>query len=892
MKNPFIRSNEVNSANPFGGWPNAGVIKGTQPIRSQDVLVPNQMNDNPDNNGIPKNENYHPLVFCLGSIAEKAGRFAIEQLYETASKSGLSAQAVFFGGSNDQLLTKKNWERKFSPKDPIYSAKEYQNWFASKVVEIIDSLRELMDSSTHIYVLAHLSEAEHGLLTGLLYCLRLFLSRKAVQIVVIVSPVSKPDDDFSYQSSTEDLENPLVSIREISRLTYKGYFRQPQFTASLPKNADDLRLADREYWIKSQDGDAQSDSEEMGEFLSLLLIPAVSLKIVQQRTEDATTFEERFRNTGVTLMDEVRCASLYLPITEHKKFLSAKMAEQLLTQEGGVFSSSINSGDGQDLLNAFAEYAEFQHPLFTWLIRDYGFSQALFPQLMSSDFDAYLDGFQKHLLAFINSQFLAGVHIAKMQSFVELLLARLQQEKVAFLQNNQPFLSNLLSEYEKLVNSIYFTIKSWTEKIEDRQEPQEESFSFFSQTQKVKSTSIRSLIEQNAQNSLEVLRGLTKQRYSIPAIDGDIANDDTVLNRIQDEINKHHLRSYIGWWLVQDQKQFQLRLFLQDRSFTSTETASAFWEALDNVLMVPIGDLISIDQAQFEFSLQKNVQKFEIVHTPGINISNLTTIKDLRMVCSYPGNLARDYSPSIFITNIEEIHTLNLLPYTKLSAVEIDQCLPLDQMPIFKNSLKGYFSSNGNPHLETGEGFAREIERDFYGSFDIQRLFSPDSVFCLQDPERVQLFFRLFLSGLIHPNIQVTQQHWVIDKLDAFGGMELNVSDEKEPILQPITDAFYQFTIGLLPEKIAVQNIQNPFHNFRWNQYRSALVKCIDQKLTTASKIAAVTPIFASYSVPCTESKLKNKPKECFQALFNELESQQLFKEFDIARLIYYYMSN
>ncbi|MHC1740527.1 MAG: hypothetical protein AB9897_05390 [Anaerolineaceae bacterium] len=889
MNNPLKRNPEVNPANPFGGWPNPGEIKGSLPSRP--IYAPQQ---GPKTNGLwqtgDEEISSHPLVICIGGTAEEAGRFTVEQLLKDQKQNQPGCSVLFLGGKEANLFSQNNWQKRIAPQEPLVSRKEYAEWFADNIRQISINMQEMMNSLSHIFILTHLDDAESAVLGSLLYLLRTFSAGKQVSISLIVSPTNGSDDTQTNIPGLKRNSDPISSMLEVTRYAWPGFYQQDRLPLDLRKLASDRRLVDYEFWIKSATGGKQSDCEQMAEFLSILLCQSAESFIDQQLINGSTKSILVSETTGIPMIIEVRCASLYLPISEHKNYLQACMINELLCGNGGVFIEIQNTTEEKTLLDRFCTFQEYQHPLFYWMFSDGNIGLAGdWPIIL--DIDSYVKFFKLHLVAFINQQFLAGFPFTVIEGFLNQLQTRIQHRKRTFLQENQTNLYKMVGDFEKFVFSTKCGFTNWSERIFTPQSVDDQFVPVGQQIQQ-KSDNLQKIISENIQNCLVILQRLTQRLYSVPAIDGDIANDETLLGEISTKIKTDHLRDPIGWWLVEINQQPTLLLFIGDKSFTSEKIDQTFWSTIGDQLVVPIADLMRIDNNEFQASIKKCVQKLTIINKPGLNPEDGSSVEQKRILFSNSEQPGKMYASQIFNTNLGEVQNFGNLDYAKFTAMILDVGLQLNVISLFKENLKEYLTNKQNGHIEQAEHFAREIEKALYPLFNELRLFTPDIVFCLHEEARTKLFFKAFLAGLIHsaPNRNHPGEVWCTDPIDCYAGVELFAGNEQMKKLDSLYGAFHQFTIGLLPQKVVNQNT-SPFHNFNWEKYKTCIVNTILAKSTKKAMIQAIIPIFTDYGIACTESKLRTNPEAWFQQLFNTLAAASQFRELDMARLIYYHMN-
>jgi hypothetical protein len=889
LKNPFVHAVTPKTANPFEGWPNPSAISGTPPARRSfsHSEMENLLHHETPGNG---DHSYRPLIVCLGELAESAARFAIDQQMKEGSLLEPDCKVFFLGGSENNLFTQRGWSKRIAPQRQMSNKQEYLNWFIHNVRQISPNIQEEMNGTSQIILLAHLSDEESGALGPILYLLRSFTPSEHASISLIVAP-EQPGQTTNTIPGLQAVQNPLSSLREIIRYSYPGYYQQEKFPLELQQLATESRLVDGEFWVHSQTGGKEADCEQMAEFLSILLNQTSRLFVDQQVLNGMAQGIDLNEKIGIPLINEVRCASVYLPVTEHRNFLQASLARELLIGSHGIFTLDENIESQRTLLDLFLQYPEFAHPLYLWMFDGNPVGEnGMWPTIV--DIQRFAEQFRSRLMAYINQQFSLNLSLTTINGFLRLLLERIQSRKRTFLLAERRDLYDFSVEAEKVVNNIQALFAGWLNLLVPLKETPDQ-FAFTPEQNQSSGITLAQMIENNLQESLSDLQALSRRVYSIAAIDGNIARDPSLPMRIQQKIKNDHLSEKISWWLVDTAYDCSLRLFIEEKSFTFDQIDESFWAALDQLLSVSTSEMMILDKAQFEKVLPGVIQKLVIVNESGFHDDQVLPVAQRKILLSYAEGLIRNAGPQIFYSQLSDIQLFGNLPYTKVTAIELDIGLRLDQTTNYSEDFLEYMNDRQKIHLEKGEALAREIERSLLHLDDSNRMLLPETVFCLHEAERTKLFFESFLAGLIEyvPNQARPGKIWRLNQVGPYAASDLYVAAEKDRPLDSLFGAYKQFALNLLPQRIPNDNI-SPFHGFNWERYQKTLLKEISAVNFQNTAKAMLVSIFTSYEISFPANKPLANLDQYFGDLFNNLETQNYFRDLDVAKLIYYFLTH
>jgi hypothetical protein len=889
VKNPFVHAVTQKPANPFEGWPNPSAIKGAQPTRSSFSLSEKESQSRLENQK-GGDHFYRPLIVCLGELAESAAKFAIDQQMKEENLSEPDCKVLFLGGSENNLFTQRSWSKRIAPQKQMSSKQEYLDWFIRNVRQISPNIQEEMNGTSQIILLTHLNDEESGAIGPILYLLRSFASTMNASILLLAAP-ERSGQTTNAVPGLQIVQNPLSSMREIIRYCYPGYYQQEKFPLELQQLATEGRLVDNEFWIRSQEGGKEADCEQMAEYLAILLCQNSKLFIDQQILNGMAQGFNLNERIGVPLINEARCASVYLPITEHKNFLQAYLAKELFVGAQGVFSMNENIAEQRTLLDVFIQYPEYYHPFYRWMFDDLPVGEnGLWPIIV--DGPGFIAQFKLRLMAFTNQQFLLNTPLATINGFLKLILARIQNRKRAFLLAEKRDLYDFSVEAEKVVTDFQALFNGWLNLLTPEEEPKDE-YSYTPEINQVAHITLAQIIEDNLQKCLADLQKLSQKVYSIAAIDGNIAKDPSLPLRVQQKIKNDRLTEKIGWWVVDSAYDSSLRLFIGDKSFTSDQVDETFWSALDQLLTVATSEMMILDKAQFEAVLPKVIQKLSIVNDSGFHDDQVLSVAQNKMLLSYNESLVKNNGSQVFYSQLSDIQFFGNLPYTKVTAMVLEIGLRLDQIKNYSENLLEYFNDRQINHLEKGEDSARKIERDLMYLTESKRMLLPETVYCLHEEERTKLFFDSFLAGLIDsiPNRANPGKIWHLAPVGFYAGSDLFVASEKDRPLDSLFLAYQQFALNLLPRRIPNQNT-SPFHQFNWERYQKTLWQEVEKANFQTTTKSALLPLFEAYEIVIQPNKLISNPDQCFAELFTALEAQMYFRDLDVAKLIYYFLTH
>ncbi len=875
------RQDNTSSANPFRGWPNPDGVSGTMPQKpvfeafGLPVIKDGLVRD--DTQSIP------PLIVGVGPNAASSIHFCLSQ-QASEIKKGVLYHVLLFSHQEAKLKFPEGITVTpliVCPHELTRSSLQKQ--FIQQVNDISIKLDEIAKKDwKRIIVVIDCQDNESGFLGVLLYLFRTLNNFRGNKIELIASTPEGQD----IIPGINNYGSVLLNLRELHRLSCKGEFRIKDLPAKFDQYRSEEALVNQVYCFRSFERGSNSDVEQMAEFLSAILEEGVHNLIEQEILNTVTAFSEK-KNTE-WLINDVCCASLYMPISEHMEYLHSALVKELLFGQSGFFKESSNLS-AQSQLNSFVLYPEYKHGFFDWLLD----KNQDCPPISPSAIPGYLALFKKRVNSYINHLFLEHLSIQTAHNFLEELGRVLVEKKSNLYSMNQENFSKLVEDCENHCDTLKNSMKIWLERAGVPRQVLNTIPIVALTSKPIPSTRIpiEDFVENNLKRSVSVLHELAQKKYSIPVIDGTIAHDRDIREKIYEIVKNGKISKKIFWWL--DENDNGINLHFGDVAIPPDFSENEFWKALESISRIQISDLLHINNTQFSAEAQDKADQLKVIKKRAFAFSDISTYPSVNILRGNSESLCQENKDNIFEPH--EISNLRIFPrytYSRLTAINLDMCRKINSLSDFDNLFQSYITMPED-HAEIGEKTAFLIEKFLYHNFSMKRLLSPLILFSLQENERSKLFFESWLSGVSQRII--TQDGNDLWRIGNDIAADIPISEARSggnqlDYLTSLCTAYSRFTTELLPNNIKVEDIHNPYHINNWSDTQERIKCLIEENWNRRTVTKPLIDLLAAEGIVSTERRLRSDYRELLKSLLEKEKGSPL--KGDIVSIIFYYWLN
>jgi hypothetical protein len=373
----------------FLGWPPPPSI---QPLRARAEGVVSARFDSNGKDKEQEEDKYHPtLIVAIGKTGEQTMELLAEKIAQSSASGSASIRALLITESPPLMIPKAGRQIRVlelqqpaassTPKGSSHSLRSSTNILFQQVVNykryqewLHETLLDL-GADIQVFFVGSIAEITIGLMGDSIQILSNF--SRGLGKPRLISRVCAFLSLRSLSSFALPAEEVFASYREISRYTFNGpHGMNPSFgqesTIELAL-LDYLFILDDVLPITLAEKQEVNIAQLLADSLFSLIHP--SARFLWENLLNDLPLSGRIRQEShQSVVHGIGNATLYIPITEIKRYISARLAhavlfgEQADLEEGLVKPSSSLKENPQFLARRFLLNGPFPHPVYKWLL--------------------------------------------------------------------------------------------------------------------------------------------------------------------------------------------------------------------------------------------------------------------------------------------------------------------------------------------------------------------------------------------------------------------------------------------------------------------------------------------------------------------------------------------